>query len=204
MENKPVILFEGIDGAGKTFALNHLKEYYEMQGELVTVVDSIPYHEFLESHNKEWFDLTNINTRYVEYMAWQVNNFYKFIKPHLGNSVILIDRFLPSCFAYNSVESDPYSMTFLNIMDALLRGFFRPDVTFLFDVPNSVLIDRHANTEQPEKMKNMDFINVVRTEYDRFVTLHGGQWNVVKIDGSLPIDHILQKMIERVEQTVQC
>jgi thymidylate kinase len=202
VENKPVILFEGLDGAGKTYALRHLKEFYELQGENVHVVDSLPYETFLNSHNKAWFDLHNANTRYVEYMAWQVNNYYKFIKPHLGRSVILIDRFLPSCFAYNAVEMDQYSFTYLQIMDILLRNFFKPDVTFLFDVPDSVLAARHGVTDQPEKMKNHEFISLVRSEYDRFIHVYGSLWNVKRVDGSQPIDHILRRMIEDIEAKV--
>lgn len=196
---KPIILFEGLDGAGKTYALTHLKEYYERQGEKVHVVDSIPYHVFLESHDKAWFDLTNNNTRYFEYMAWQVNNFYKNIKPYAEDSIILIDRFLPSCFAYNAVTVDPYAFLFIKVMDQLLNEFFAPTITFLFDVPNSVLSDRHKQTAQPEKMTNFDFINAVRSEYERFVTLYGKRYNVQRMAGDIPIERTLRQMLEAVE-----
>lgn len=199
MENKPVILFEGLDGAGKTYALNHLKEFYEKQGELVHVVDSIPYHVFLESHDKSWFDLKNTNTRYFEYIAWQVNNYYKNIKPFLGKEIILIDRFLPSCFAYNNVDVDKFSFLFLNIMDSMMRGFFTPTVTFLFDVSNAVLTERHKRTEQPEKMTNLDFINTVRGEYDRFKTVYGSNWNVHSVAGDAPIEQILNYIVNIVD-----
>ena len=199
METKPTILFEGLDGSGKTYALNHLKEFYEKKGERVRVVDSIPYHAFLESHDKNWFDLTSNNTRYFEYMAWQVNNYYKNIKPFLGQEIILIDRFMPSCFAYNSLDMDKFSFLFLNTMDSMMRGFFIPTVTFLFDVPNNILEERHQKTSQPEKMTNFDFINIVRSEYGRFQTLYGSQWNVKNINGTEPIEHILNYMINVIE-----
>jgi thymidylate kinase len=202
MENKPIILFEGLDGSGKTYALNHLKEFYEKQGETVHVVDSIPYPVFLESHDKEWFDLSNANTRYFEYMAWQVNNFYKNIKPYIGQSIILIDRFLPSCFAYNAIDVDKYSFLFLSVMDTMLRNFFTPTVTFLFDVSNDVLQVRHQKTEQPEKMTNLDFINIVRSEYDRFKTVYGDKWHVYGVRGDAPIEQILNFIINTVEAKV--
>lgn len=197
--SKPIILFEGLDGAGKTYALNHLKEYYEKQGEKVHVVDSIPYQTFLDSHDKAWFDLTNTNTRYFEYMAWQVNNFYKNIKPYVGEAVILIDRFLPSCFAYNAVSVDPYAFLFLKVMDQLLKEFFAPSITFLFDVPNLVLSERHKQTAQPEKMTNFDFINTVRSEYERFVNIYGDKYNVHRMAGDVPIERTLVQMLEAIE-----
>lgn len=199
METKPVILFEGLDGSGKTYAITRLKEFYEKQGETVHVVDSIPYHTFLESHDKNWFDLTSVNTRYFEYMAWQVNNYYKNIKPFIGKEIILIDRFLPSCFAYNNIDVDKFSFLFLNIMDSMLRGFFIPTVTFLFEVTNEVLVERHKKVEQPEKMSNMEFINIVRGEYDRFKTVYGRTWNVHSVDGNAPIEQILSYIVNIVD-----
>lgn len=198
--NKPVILFEGLDGAGKTYALDHLKKYYENQGESVHVVDSIPYHTFLESHNTEWFDLSHPNTRYVEYLAWQVNNFYKNIEPHLGKSVILIDRYIPSCYAYNSLRDDRHFPAFQDIMTTMLSKFFRPDVTFLFDVPNEVLVERHKVTDQPEKMTDFSFIELVRGKYREFAnSYHPDKWFVVNTDGSRPIDYTLNFMLAIID-----
>ena len=85
MENRnlPTILFEGLDGAGKTYALDHLKHYYEERDILVHVVDSIPFDKFMKSHDSDWFDLSSTNTKYVEFLSWQVNNYYKNILPYL-------------------------------------------------------------------------------------------------------------------------
>lgn len=199
MNVKPVILFEGLDGAGKTFALSHLKAYYESKGETVHVVDSIPYHTFLESHDKVWFDLTQPNTRYMEYLAWQVNNFYKNIQPHLGKSIVLIDRYVPSCFAYNSLKDDRYCATFAKVMDAMLSDFFVPDVTFLFDVPNEILSERHKITEQPEKMTDFSFIELVRGKYREFMEAYRTNWFVVQTDGSRPIDYTLNFMLAIID-----
>lgn len=198
MNSKPVILFEGLDGAGKTYALSHLKEHYEKQGESVHVVDSISYPTFLESHDKTWFDLSNANTRYMEYLAWQVNNFYKNIQPHLGKSIILIDRYIPSCYAYNNLKDDAYSAVLAQVMTTLLDGFFKPDVTFLFDVNNEVLAERHKVTEQPDKMTDFNFIELVRGNYRAFMHQFKN-WFVVQADGARPIDYTLNFMLAIID-----
>jgi thymidylate kinase len=200
MKNKPVILFEGGDGTGKTTSMNYLKSYYEKTGESVHIVESISYHTFLESHDKTWFDLTNNNTRYMEYISWQVNNYYKNIKPYIGKELILIDRFLPSCYAYNPIDSDQYSTLFMRVMDEMLRQFFIPDVTFIFHVPQNILAERYQKTEQPEKMKNLNFINFVQEEYQRFYTVYGVQWNVNWIAGDDAIERTLVKMLTIIEK----
>lgn len=198
MNQKPVILFEGLDGAGKTYALTHLKEHYEKQGESVHVVDSIPYPKFLDSHDKEWFDLTHPNTRYMEYMAWQVNNFYKNIQPHIGKSIILIDRYIPSCYAYNMLKGDEYAYVLSEVMDTLLKNFFKPDVTFLFDVSNEILTERHKITEQPDKMTDFNFIELVRGNYREFM-YQFKNWFVVQADGARPIDYTLNFMLAIID-----
>ena len=138
--NLPTVLFEGLDGAGKTYALNHLKKYYEERDIPVHTVDSIPFDKFMKSHDPEWFDLSKPNTKYVEFLSWQVNNYYKNIVPHLHKKVILIDRFTPSCFAYNDIEGDTYGTFFYQIMDTYLKYFFIPSVTFFIDVPDHVIV----------------------------------------------------------------
>ena len=198
MKKKPVILFEGLDGAGKTYALSHLKDYYEKQGETVHVVDSIPYHVFLESHDKTWFDLTNPNTRYMEYLAWQVNNYYKNIHPYLGNVVILIDRYIPSCYAYNALRDDANAPVLAQVMKTMLEGFFKPDVTFLFDVTNEVLVERHKMTNQPEKMTDFHFIELVRGNYRAFRE-NFRSWFVALVDGNRPIDYTLNFMLAIID-----
>lgn len=197
-ENKlPVILFEGLDGAGKTYALNHLKEHYEKKRIPVHVVDSIPFGTFLNSHDKEWFDLNIKNVRYVEYLAWQVNNYYKNIKPFIGREVILIDRFVPSCFAYNSFEQDEFGLFFEAMMERFLDSFYIPDVTFLVDVSNEVLLERHKRTDQPVQMSKLTFINEVRRNYSLFFQIHAryGAWkNVEALDGTKDINELVKEM----------
>jgi thymidylate kinase len=196
---KPTILFEGLDGAGKTYALEHLKGYYEKQGESVHVVDSIPYHVFLESHDRIWFDLTNTNTRYMEYLSWQVNNFYKNILPYLGKCIILIDRYTPSCYAYNTLQEDLYSCALHKTMHTLLSEFFVPDITFLFDVPNEILAHRHSIVEQPKNLINLDFIEKVRERYRALIAMYSPeQWLIVHTDGNQPINNTVKFMLAKI------
>ena len=205
MENNlPTILFEGLDGAGKTYALNHLKKYYEDREIPVHVVDSIPFDKFMESHNKEWFDLSQQNTKYVEYLSWQVNNYYKNILPYLHEKVILIDRFTPSCFAYNDIQGDRFSSFFYKIMDTYLKDFFIPSVTFFVDVSDKVILQRHRTSDQPAHMTKIDFIQTVRANYGRFFDLyhtHGPWINFFPMDGTKDITKLTEEMVEIVKES---
>ena len=183
-----------------TYAMNHLKKFYEDAGVPVRMVESIPYDEFMKSHEAKWFNLSPQNVKYMEYMGWQVNNYYNNIAPYIGKEVILIDRFLPSCFAYNALRPDPYSMVFVNIMDKLLKNFFVPDITFWFDIDDDTLSKRHQSTDQPEKMTDLSFMRFVRSEYDRFVKVYAskekGPYYVKKMDGTAKIGTLVEDMLK--------
>lgn len=200
MAQNLTILFEGVDGAGKTFALTNLKNYLEARKLPVHIVDSIPYDTFLRSHDPSWFNLNLQNVKYMEYLAWQVNNFYKNIKPYMGTHIILVDRFVPSCFAYNSLDkTDERSTHLSNIMQEMFN-FWQPDFTFWFDVPNDVLVERYKNTEQPVNMTAIPFINSVREKYSN---LCDTSWPMIRMNGAEDIESILQTMITRINHRIQ-
>lgn len=196
----PTILFEGIDGAGKTYALSHVKTLLEANQLPVHVVDSIPYETFMRSHDASWFNLNLTNVKYIEYLSWQVNNYYKNIQPFLGNSIVLIDRYFPSCYAYNDLDvaTSPYSqdgiaLVLAQVMDIFCTKFWRPDYTFLFDVQDDILFERHKTTNQPVSMTKLQFINKVRENYKMFEEFFG--WNIQKVDGNQNIDKIVNHIL---------
>jgi thymidylate kinase len=198
--SKLTILFEGVDGAGKTYALNHLKNYFESKNLPVHVVDSIPYETFLRSHDPSWFNLNIQNVKYVEYLAWQVNNFYKNIQPYLKSHIILVDRFVPSCYAYNSLDKDDHRSIILGrIMEEMFK-FWQPDYTFWFDVSNDVLIERHKQTEQPVNLTSLPFVNSVR---ERYTQLCDTSWPMTRMNGSEDIQSILTSMLSIVNTKLQ-
>jgi len=196
----PVINFEGADGCGKSYALEHLKKYYEINNIPVTYVKSVPYHDFINAHSKEWYDMTNDNIRYMEYLAYEVNNYYKNILPNLGTSVILIDRYLPSCYAYNSQTNldSTYKGVLSKVMDTLCANFFKPNVTFIFDVTDDVLIERFKVFRQHEELPNLDFVDKLRKKYLEFKQIYGN-WNIHFVNGNQPIESIIIEMLGYIE-----
>lgn len=194
----PTILFEGIDGSGKSTALEALRQHYANLGFQVKLVDSIPYEEFMSSCNSKWYDLTNDSSKYFQYLSYQVNNYYKNIKDATENSIVLIDRFIPSCYAYNVLPDDRYSDFFYDIMSRICLDFFKPNVTFLFDVENEVLFKRLNQTSQPDWVKNLEKINNIRSNYQYFKGTFG--WNTVEVNGNLPLVETVGIMDKEIQK----
>jgi len=195
--------FEGIDGAGKSYTLEHLKKYYEELGKEVVVVPSISTSDFKNSFDPKWYDIYNSNNRYVQYLAYEVNNYYKNIKPQVEEGkIVLVDRYIPSCYAYNELPNDRFNTFMVDFMQLLCRRFFIPDVTFIFDVSNDVIVDRFERFRKHEDKPDLTFTDKVRERYNKFILEYSkpnGVWNVFKINGSRPIEEIVKEMVQIVE-----
>jgi thymidylate kinase len=196
----PVVVFEGVDGAGKSFALEALKKYFETHNVPVRIANSIPYNVFMEAHNSLWYDMKNPNVRYIQFLAYEVNNFYRTIQPYINKSVVLVDRFIPSCFAYNSLEplNIEYNHTMNKMMDVLCKDFYRPEVVFWFDVPNEVLVERFRKSRQHEAPLNLVFVEQVRRQYKLFQERYGHLWNIIQVDGNRSLDDTVQEMLYHI------
>ena len=102
MYNK-VIVFEGIDGSGKSFHLNAASNYLKKKK-----INHIKLREPGGSKNSEKLRkllLSNKSdfekkTDLLIYLSARSENFHKIIKPNLKKKVILIDRFVDSTIAY--------------------------------------------------------------------------------------------------------
>ena len=136
MSRKPVIVFEGIEGSGKSYHINNISNYLKKRG-----IDHIKLREpggcpnsekirKLILNNKSTF---NKNTDLLLYLASRSENI-KHIKKFYKKKIILIDRFVDSTIAYQHygfginlnlikkmnehlLENIKVNFTFLNIVN---------------------------------------------------------------------------------------
>ena len=93
---KKIIVFEGIDGSGKTFHLNEVAKYLSKKK-----IKFIRFREPGGSKNSEIIRKIILNnksslkkkTDLLLYMAARNENYENILKPNLKNKVILLDRF---------------------------------------------------------------------------------------------------------------
>ena len=102
MYNK-VIVFEGIDGSGKSFHLNAASNYLKKKKikhiklrEPGGSKNSEKLRKLLLSNKSDFEKKTDL----LIYLSARSENFHKIIKPNLKKKVILIDRFVDSTIAY--------------------------------------------------------------------------------------------------------
>ncbi len=128
-----VIVFEGIDGSGKSYHLNEASKYLKKKK-----IDHIKLREPGGSKNSE--KLRNLllsnksnfekKTDLLIYLSGRSENFYKIIKPNLKKKIILIDRFVDSTTAYQHYGFG-INKNIINLLNKFVLGNFKADFTFL-------------------------------------------------------------------------
>ena len=132
MFKKPVIVFEGIEGSGKSYHINNVTKYLKKK--------KIKYIKFREpggsfnsekirnlilNNNKDF----NKNTDLLLYLAARSENVDSF-KKNFRKKVILIDRFIDSTIAYQHYGLG-INLNLINKINKHILGNFKVDFTFL-------------------------------------------------------------------------
>ena len=132
MYKKPVIVFEGIEGSGKTVHLNYVIKYLKRRK-----LNYIKIREpggFKNSekirnlilNNKSTF---NKNTDLLLYLASRSENIEN-LKKHHKKKIILIDRFIDSTIAYQHYGLG-VNLPIIKMINSYLLKNFKVDFTFL-------------------------------------------------------------------------
>ena len=143
MSKKPVIVFEGIEGSGKTYHIDHVSKYLKKKK-----IKYIKLREPGGTSNSEKIrklilnNKSNFNkeTDLLLYLASRSENI-SLLKKNFRKKVILIDRFIDSSIAYQHYGLG-VNKKLIEIINKSLLGNFKIDFTFLNIVNNKNMIKR--------------------------------------------------------------
>ena len=143
MSNKPVIVFEGIEGSGKSFHINSISNYLKKNK-----IDHIKIREPGGSINSEKIrklilnkkSKFNKNTDLLLYLASRSENL-DMLKKYYKKKIIIIDRFVDSTIAYQHYGLGVDLKLIQAINNQLLRNF-KISFTFLNTVSLKNMLKR--------------------------------------------------------------
>ena len=132
MSRKPVIIFEGIEGSGKTSHINYISKYLKSRG-----IKHIKIREPGGTKNSEKIrkiilnnkSTFNKDTDLLLYLAARSENIYQ-LKKYYKKRVILIDRFVDSTIAYQHYGFG-LNLSIIELLNRYLLKSFKIDFTFL-------------------------------------------------------------------------
>ena len=161
---KKLIVFEGIDGSGKTYHLNEVSKYLSKKK-----IKFIKIREPGGSKNSELIRKNILNnkssfkkkTDLLLYMAARNENYENILKPNLRNKVILLDRFIDSTIAYQHYGFK-LNKNIIKILNKFVIGKLKPDFTFLHVVPEKYIKKNISGTKNKYDRFNKNFYKKVQ------------------------------------------
>ena len=133
MYKKPIIVFEGIEGSGKSLHINNVAVYLKKKRRKYIKIREPGGNRNSEKirklilNNKSNFDKI---TDLLLYLAARNENIVNIIKKNIGKKIILIDRFTDSTLAYQHYGMG-IDINFINTINNFLLKNIKVSFTFL-------------------------------------------------------------------------
>ena len=203
MSKKPVIVFEGIEGSGKSYHISNICKYLSKK--------KIQYIKIREPggginaekirklilNNKSTF---NKNTDLLLYLAARSENI-NLLKKNIRKKIILIDRFTDSTIAYQHYGMG-IDIRFINLMNKHILKGFKVDFTFLNTVNKNNMIKRlklRKSLNRYDKFNNL-FYQRVQKGFLKLAKKKHHKYEIV--DSNIDINKNKIQIISRVNKLI--
>ena len=203
MFKKPVIVFEGIEGSGKSFHIDNVSKFLSKKKishiklrEPGGCINSEKIRKLI-LNNKSTF---NRETDLLLYIASRSENI-DILKKNLNKKIILIDRFVDSTIAYQHYGLG-VNINLIKLINKELLKNFSINFTFLNTVNNSNMIKRlklRKSLNRYDKFNN-NFYQRVQKGFLKLA--HKNQKKYKIIDSNLDIKKNHSIIIEKINQLI--
>ena len=203
MYKKPIIVFEGIEGSGKTYHINSISNYLKKKK-----IKFIKIREPGGSKNSENIRKLILNkkanyekfTDLLLYMASRNENYHNIFLKNYKKKIILIDRFSDSTIAYQHYGMNVNLKIIKYINNFILRNV-KADFTFLNTVNKKNLklrLKKRRNLNRYDKF-NYKFYSKVQ---DGFLKLAKNKKNYLIVNSNLPIIENKKIIISKLKKII--
>ena len=203
MYKKPVIVFEGIEGSGKSYHSTKVSNYLKKKK-----IEHIRIREPGGSINSEKIRKLILNkkskfnkdTDLLLYLASRSENI-SILKKNFRKKIILIDRFTDSTLAYQHYGFD-VNKNLINTINQYLLKDFKVDFTFLNIVNKKNLIKRLKSRKSLNRYDqfNYNFYEKVQRGFLKLSKKNKKKYQV--IDSNLDINHNLSIILKKIDKLI--
>jgi dTMP kinase len=182
MSKKPIIVFEGIEGSGKSHHINKVSQYLDKKK-----INYIKIREPGGSLNSEKLRRLilnkksnfNIHTDLLLYLAARSENI-DIIKKNYQKKIILIDRFIDSTIAYQHYGMG-VDLKIINIINRFLLKKIKVNFTFLNVVNKKNLFQRLKKRKSLNRYDQFDinFYNKVQKGFLKLAKLNKKAYKII-------------------------
>ena len=204
MFKKSVIVFEGIEGSGKSYHINCASKYLKKLN-----IDHIKLREPGGNKNSEKIrklildkkSSFNKNTDLLLYLAARSENIQN-LQKHYQKKIILLDRFVDSTIAYQHYGLVVNRLFIDNINNVLLKNF-RVDFTFLNIVSIKNMLKRLKDRKKLNRYDkfNNNFYKQVQDGFLKIAKKNRSKYQI--IDSNLEIKFNRKLIIDRITRLIK-
>ena len=188
------IVFEGIDGSGKSSVAKAIAGKLED-----TVLTEEPTKTWLgEAVRRSHAEKTDPFTEAFLFLADRAAHTEAIRRWMADGKTVVCDRYFHSTVAYQGaalegkVDYDPFDW----LLDANLKISMQPDIVFLFKVDPETALQRVNARGSLSKFEKLDFLRRVASNYDKFPRMFK---NIAVIDSNRPLDSVIADVMRRLE-----
>ena len=203
MSKKPLIIFEGVEGSGKTYHLNKVAKYLKKKN-----LSFIKIREPGGNKNSEKIRNIILNSKasfnrktdLLLYQAARSENITN-IKKNYKKKIILIDRFTDSTIAYQHFGFG-LNLKIIKNLNKYLLGNIKPSFTFLNIVDKKNMLTRLRLRKKLNRYDkfNANFYNKVQ---NGFLKLARNKKNYKIINSNLDIIENEKKIIDIINRLIK-
>ncbi len=204
MSKKPVIVFEGIEGSGKSFHINNILKYFKKKKiqyiklrEPGGSINSEKIRKLILNKNSN-FDKNTDLLLYLAARSENINNLKKFYK----KKIIIIDRFTDSTIAYQHYGLGVNLKILKTINNFLLKNF-KVNFTFLNIVNHKNMTLRLKSRKNLNRYDKFDkkFYNKVQKGYLKLVQKNPKNYEI--INSNLDINFNKKVVIDKIKKLIK-
>ena len=204
MSRKPVIVFEGIEGSGKTHHLNKISKYFKKRK-----LSFIKIREPGGSLNSEKIRKLilnkksnfNKNTDLLLYLASRSENI-NLLRKYYKKKIILIDRFVDSTIAYQQYGMG-VNLDLINCINKQILSNFKVSFTFLNLVNHKNMVKRLRLRKSTNRYDNFkkNFYNKVQKGFVKLSNKNKRKYQI--IDSNLDIKFNEKYVLKKIQKLIK-
>ena len=198
-KKKPLIVFEGIEGSGKTTLINYISRYLKTKN-----IKFIRIREPGGNKNSEIIRKLILNkknnfnklTDLMLYCAARNENIENLLKQNYKRRIILLDRFTDSTLAYQHYGMG-INKSFINKLNKLLLKNIKPTITFLNIVNMKNLTLRLKNRKNKNRY---DFFKLkfYRKVQSRYLKISKNKSKYILIDSNKNLKYNKKRILDHI------
>ena len=201
---KPLIVFEGIEGSGKTTLIKYISSYLKNKKLSFINIREPGGNKNSEKIRKLILNKKNKFNSFTDlmlYLAARSENIEKVIKKNYKKKIILLDRFTDSTIAYQHYGMG-LDKTLINNINKILLNNIKPNLVFLNLINMKNLRYRLNRRKNKNRYDKFD-INFYKKVQIGFTKLSKNKSNYIIIDSNKNLSHNKKKALEIFKKLIK-